>query len=253
MDIACMTENGYLSSQVEQQLAALSQRFTAYRSVAALARSLDQQQHDVVLLAGEDDLVDTFLSCRLQAGDGHGPLVILLSETDHGINLDRALDAGVDDYVCIGSGLAQLEPRIRACARRRSSKVQHDVVTLQDVSLDRRDGSARARGSSVDLTQREFLLAWVLFCNVGRVVSPNTLAEAVWGTSADVAKRTIEQHVYRLRCKLGLGGRDGLHLSTVYGRGYRLDEGSATDPGPLALLGQPPASARLASASGIEC
>ncbi len=250
MDIACMTENSYLSGQVERSLAPLSQRFTAYRSVAALARNLDQQRHDVVLLAGDNDLVEMFLSCRLRAGEGHGPLVILLSDTDHGVSLERALDAGVDDYVCISSGLAQLEPRIRACARRRSSRVQQDVLNVRGLSLDRRDGSAQVQGLPVDLTQREFLLAWVLFSNVGRVVSPHALAEAVWSTSAEVAKRTIEQHVYRLRCKLGLGGRDGLHLSTVYGRGYRLDEGRSPSLEPLTLLSPSPLQFRQACAAG---
>jgi DNA-binding winged helix-turn-helix (wHTH) protein len=50
------------------------------------------------------------------------------------------------------------------------------------------------------------------------------IAEAVWGTSADIAKRTIEQHVYRLRVKLRLRSADGWRLTTVYGKGYRLDE-----------------------------
>jgi DNA-binding response OmpR family regulator len=224
MNIACMTDNAYLSTQVERALAPLSKRFAVYRSIAALARGLDQESHDVILLAGENDLIEQFLSCRLPATDSERPMIVLLSDQDCGAEVDRALASGIDDYVSIASGLSQLETRIRAWARRRAKVVAGDVITAGDIALDRRDGSARLHGLSVDLTQREFLLAWFLFRSLGRVVTVQRLAEAVWGSSSEVAKRTIEQHVYRLRCKLSLAETGSLILTTVYGRGYRLDE-----------------------------
>jgi DNA-binding winged helix-turn-helix (wHTH) protein len=101
------------------------------------------------------------------------------------------------------------------------------VVCAGGVELDRRDGSARVRGLTVDLTQREFLLGWALFENLGRVVTVRQLAEAVWCSPVEVAKRSIEQHIYRLRGKLLITKTGALHLTTVYGRGYRLDETAA--------------------------
>jgi DNA-binding response OmpR family regulator len=229
MDIACITVNPHLSGQIEHALGALGNQFTTYRSSTSLARCLDQQRHDVILLACENDVIDTLLSCRLGVSDAGGPAVILLSGHDCGIGVDRALAAGVDDYISLSGGLGQLATRIRACVSRRQRKTDRNTLTVQDVQLDRRDGSARLRGVTVDLTRREFMLAWVLFSNAGTVVTVRTLAEVVWGASAEVAKRTIEQHVYRLRCKLQLKNAGALNLSAVYGRGYRLDENRSSD------------------------
>jgi DNA-binding response OmpR family regulator len=227
MDIACMTDNDYLRNQVELALAPQRGRFTGYRSIASLARGLDQCAHDVILLAGDNDLIEKFVSCRLPAGNGARALVILLSDHDCGAAVDRALAAGIDDFVSISSGLSQLETRIRACARRRTRTAPRDVVSAGGVELDRRDGSARVRGVPVDLTQREFLLGWALFDSLSRVVTAQRLAETVWGTPVEVAKRSIEQHVYRLRGKLRINRGSALSLTTVYGRGYRLDETGA--------------------------
>jgi DNA-binding response OmpR family regulator len=65
-----------------------------------------------------------------------------------------------------------------------------------------------------------------LFENLGRVVSMRTLSTEIWGRPSDIGKRTIEQHVYKLRRKLGQTtgpGRDNVpKIQTVYGVGYRL-------------------------------
>jgi DNA-binding response OmpR family regulator len=237
MNIACLTDSLYLGEQVERAVAPLCQRFTLYHSVAALTRGLDRQDHEVILLSGDDDLIEKFLTCRADMERRHRPSIILLTERDCGSIVERALDAGVDDYLSIASGLAQLLPRIRACTgRRRHDGEERCTLALHDVALDRRDCSARLRGVPVDLTGREFQLAWVLFSNARSVVSVRALAEAVWGTSAEVAKRTIEQHVYRLRAKLQLRNPGAWHLTTVYGRGYRLDTVRPLDatPDPIA-------------------
>lgn len=224
MNIACLTDSLYLGQQVELAVEPLSQRFTLYHSVASLTRGLDRQDHDVILLSGDDELIDAFLTSCAGVGSGHGPAMILLSERDCGRIVERALDAGIDDYLSIASGMAQLLPRIRACAgRRKVDPDERSTLTTHDLVLDRRDCSARLRGAQVDLTGREFQLAWVLFSNAGNVVSVRAMAEAVWGTTAEVAKRTIEQHVYRLRAKLHLRSPGTWNLTTVYGRGYRLD------------------------------
>jgi DNA-binding response OmpR family regulator len=228
MNIACLTDSRQLSDRIERAVAELCHHFAAYQSVTALAQGLAGQRHEVLLLSGSDDLIDTFLACPMSTDSARQPMTLLLSERDCGGIVERALAAGVDDYVSIASGFAQLAPRIRACAgRRQCSDSDRNTLRLHDIELDRRDGSARLRGMPIDLTGREFLLAWILFSNARRLVTVRAIAEAVWGTSADIAKRTIEQHVYRLRVKLRLRSADGWCLTTVYGKGYRLDESAA--------------------------
>jgi DNA-binding response OmpR family regulator len=255
MDIACMTEDPELCSRVAAALASMSSRFTAYRSMASLARGLDQQSHDVVLLATESDHLESFVSCCLRPHAGTGPLVILLSPQDCGVGLEQALLAGADDYVCTSSGLSQLGTRIRAGASRRPERKAAETLVVGPLRLERRDCGAYIDGQPVHLTQREFLLAWLLCSNQGHVVTVRAIAEAVWRSSAEISKRTIEQHVYRLRAKLKLGRDGALNLSMVYGRGYRLDAVRATEQGPAAsqrrlLDNTDPGAPRAAAARG---
>jgi DNA-binding winged helix-turn-helix (wHTH) protein len=73
------------------------------------------------------------------------------------------------------------------------------------------------------LTPREFALAKILFAGVGRVVPLSSLSARVWGVSVELSKRTLEQHVYKLRRKLKECFREDVRIQAAYGIGYRLD------------------------------
>ncbi len=62
-----------------------------------------------------------------------------------------------------------------------------------------------------------------LFRRRGRVVSRETLLENIWNIRGDVATRTVDTHVSRLRKKLRLSGEHGWRLNAVYQHGYRLE------------------------------
>ncbi len=76
---------------------------------------------------------------------------------------------------------------------------------------------------TIDLTPREFAVAWILFSRCGEYVSRRQMAGAVWSSSDDIVGRTLEQHIYKLRKKLELNGTRGVQLRAVYARGYQLD------------------------------
>jgi DNA-binding winged helix-turn-helix (wHTH) protein len=112
-----------------------------------------------------------------------------------------------------------------------------------------------ADGNRVDLTAREFLIAWVFFSSPGVLLARETLGMSVWGAHSDVASRTIEQHIYTLRKKLAMGVARGVWIRTAYARGYRLE----IDPHRLARAESAiacdfddPYSPRRAPSAGIE-
>ena len=71
------------------------------------------------------------------------------------------------------------------------------------------------------LTALEFKLLVTLFERKNRVQSRSSLLSDVWGIEADVATRTVDTHVKRLREKLGTAGD---YVETVRGVGYRFAE-----------------------------
>ena len=76
------------------------------------------------------------------------------------------------------------------------------------------------RGEEVRLTSREFQILEVLLRNAGRVVTRSMLLEAVWDYRFDPQTNIVDQHVSRLRQKLGDDGAAAV-IETVRGVGYR--------------------------------
>nr|WP_281397617.1 helix-turn-helix domain-containing protein [endosymbiont of Lamellibrachia barhami] len=77
---------------------------------------------------------------------------------------------------------------------------------------------------SIELTEKEFQLAWILFSNVGRLLSRDHLLETVWGFGPGLVTRTVDTHMSRLRRKLSLVPENGWRLKAVYHQGYRLEQ-----------------------------
>jgi two-component system phosphate regulon response regulator PhoB len=84
--------------------------------------------------------------------------------------------------------------------------------------LDRKNMKLYLDEVLVDLTTTEFKLLAMLMENRSSAYSRSELLREVWGYSGEVATRTLDTHVKRLREKLGASGR---HVVTVRGTGYQ--------------------------------
>lgn len=186
---------------------------------------------DAVLLEDNDQQVQAWLSgLRLHAGRTLPVVVLGLGDS---IGISRALQRGADDYAVLADGPGPLVHRLRARVQSRSDGPRASSLRAGAYSLHAATQSLSTGAREVSLTAREFALAWTLFENLGRVVSTQTLSTEIWGRSGDVGKRTLEQHVYKLRLKLNPDGRrvrpyrqdvpPAPRIQTVYGVGYRLE------------------------------
>jgi DNA-binding response OmpR family regulator len=156
---------------------------------------------------------------------GSHPAVLFLTSKVLESDVVRALEAGADEYVIKPFRPAELLARVNALFRwskpRDSSAL---IFRVADYVLNLGDRSVLLRGEYIGLTSKEFELATVLFNHLGRVVSRDFLARFAWGGEHEVASRTIDTHIYRVRRKLVLNPENGLRLTSVYKHGYRLDE-----------------------------
>jgi DNA-binding winged helix-turn-helix (wHTH) protein len=127
--------------------------------------------------------------------------------------------------IVIGEGGDSLAHRVRGRIASRRARPNPTSLRAGPCVLHAPTQSISLHDCEVSLTSREFALAWTLFENLGRVVSMRTLSNEIWGRPSDIGKRTIEQHVYKLRRKLGQGRPDSKvvpKIQTVYGVGYRM-------------------------------
>jgi len=81
--------------------------------------------------------------------------------------------------------------------------------------------SVRRDGQEIDLTPKEYELLVLLASQPGWVFKREVLLQQVWGESYEGFDRTIDNHVTRLRKKLGALGEK---IDTVWGVGYRFVE-----------------------------
>ena len=136
-----------------------------------------------------------------------------------------AFDAGIDDIISGRFTAEELCARVRRILRGvgRSAQVACQTqVVVGPYRLCRLTRTVTLHDAPIRLTAREFATAWLLFSSSGAFLSRQQIASAVWGMEACIAERSIEQHVYKLRKKLGFGPGTGVELKTVYSRGYQL-------------------------------
>lgn len=137
-------------------------------------------------------------------------------------NVSDILRAGADEFIAkpirYMEFTARIEALLRHChatttPRLRVGRIEVDFNT-QAILLD---------GTDAGLTLREFELATLFLTNIGRIFSRDELLKSLWPGEIAIDTRTVDTHSSRVRRKLGLDGASGLVLSSVYGKGYRLD------------------------------
>ncbi len=148
--------------------------------------------------------------------------VILVTARDAEQDVVEALRHGADDFLVKPPRTAELLARLDALHRRSGNLTGTRLLSLAPYEFDQTSHVARLRGEVVELTQRQFQLALVLFRNAGRLLSRQYLLEAVWGLNAQVQTRTLDIHVSQLRNALRLPD-NGWRITSVYAHGYRLE------------------------------
>lgn len=149
------------------------------------------------------------------------PILILSVLADAWRKVDL-LNAGADDYMIKPFSFEELLARIRALLRRPPA-LEGEIITIDTLSLDTKQQTAKRDGESIYLTRKEYMLLEYLMRNRGSVLSRAMIMEHVWEMTTDPFSNTIESHILSLRKKVEGPNRKKL-IHTVPGRGYRIDQ-----------------------------
>jgi two-component system response regulator RegX3 len=154
--------------------------------------------------------------------------VIMVTARDSEIDKVVGLELGADDYVTKPYSARELIARIRAVLRRRGeddSEVVEGVLECGPVRMDVERHLVTVNGESITLPLKEFDLLEYLMRNSGRVVTRVQLIDRVWGSDYVGDTKTLDVHVKRLRSKIEADPANPVHLLTVRGLGYKLNDG----------------------------
>lgn len=147
--------------------------------------------------------------------------VILLSGKGGEIDRILGLKLGADDYVVKPFSMDELLARIAARLRPPGASAGGKPATVGALHVDFARHEVKVKGRLVRLATKEFKLLALLLEADGKVLSRERLLELIWGhdASLELDTRTVDQHIARLRGKLGAAGA---LISTVPNFGYKL-------------------------------
>ncbi|MEU0738672.1 response regulator transcription factor [Streptomyces sp. NPDC006134] len=193
---------------------------------AALERARSSKP-DLLVLDVMLPLVDGLDVCRILRTESDIPILLLTARTTEEDML-LGLDLGADDYLTKPYSPRELTARVRALLRRSrkaAGAAEPAVLRVGAVELDTARFEVRVAGQPVVLTAKEFAILETLAREPGRVFTRAQIIERVFDFDHHVQERTVDAHVMNLRRKLETDPGRPRHLETVYGRGYRLNDG----------------------------
>ena len=96
------------------------------------------------------------------------------------------------------------------------------ILEVADISVDLATRRTRRGPAIVHLRRKEFDVLVKLMERPGEVITKRELMHSVWGYKEDVVSRTLDQHVFELRRKLGHASGDAGYIQTALRVGYRV-------------------------------
>jgi two-component system, OmpR family, alkaline phosphatase synthesis response regulator PhoP len=150
------------------------------------------------------------------------PVILLTakgSETDEIVGLE----VGADDYIVKPVKIGKIVARVHAALRRKEQSAkegipQTDLIKIKELEINVSSYMAHLGKQKLILPRKEFETLVYLIRNKGRVLSRESILNAVWGENIHVVDRTIDVHVRKIREKLGVYAD---YIETVSGVGYR--------------------------------
>ena len=151
--------------------------------------------------------------------------IIMVTAKDGEVDKVVGLELGADDYVTKPFSSRELLARVRAVLRRHGDfeEILPLVVEAGPVRLDIDRHIVSVRGEVVAMPLKEFDLLEVLVRNSGRVITRSQLIDRVWGHDYVGDTKTLDVRVKRLRAKIEEDPANPVHLLTVRGLGYKMD------------------------------
>lgn len=175
------------------------------------------------------------LDINLPDGDGRDFLknilsgqrvpVLFLTAKDSEEDMLKGFRMGCDDYITKPFSMAVLVMKIGAVLKR-SGESSRRLYTDGGLVYDFEDKTLKNHGRKIELTALEVKLLEIFLDHKGIVLTRESLLDRIWDAQEKyVEDRTLSVNIHRLREKIGDDPEKPKHIRTVFGIGYKWEEG----------------------------
>lgn len=181
------------------------------------------QNYDLIILDIMLPIRDGFEVCKALRQDGIATPILMLTAKSQEVDKVLGLELGADDYVTKPFSPRELLARVKALLRRAKQPPQEiSQVTFGDVEVNFTEYEAAKKGKPLYLTALEFDLLQFLIKHKGKVMSRDSILDAVWGKDVFVQPRTVDKHISDLRKKIEDDPSSPKHIIGMRGVGYKI-------------------------------
>lgn len=218
-EILLVEDDLALCEVIKDYLCAKGMEVTEVHSGEEAEQKLWEKGFDLVLLDIMLPGMDGFSFCRELRKKSDVPVIFL---TARGMEEDklRGYALGGDDYLVKPFSLAVLYAKSTVLIRRSKGLVASENLTVGELTLDPTAQMVTLSGQWLPLTKKEYCLLKVLLERKNQTVSRDTLLYLVWGGDFEGSDRVVDNHIRKLRKKLG---KQAGVIRTMVGMGYRLE------------------------------
>lgn len=186
----------------------------------------EQGHYDLLIVGLATKTLDGFAVIRRIRRHSSLPIVVLSGGVEKTDRL-KSFDLGADDYVVKPFDPDELLARTRALLRRSQPAIPaSEPLVVGDLRLLPGEQDASLKGRPLGLTAMECDILKQLMRSCGRVVSRDCLSLHLYDRLPTPFDRSLDQHVSRLRKKLGSGCN---MILSIRGVGYQLRRPEQTE------------------------
>ena len=193
------------------------------------------------ILIGESECIREQIIALRQEGCENP--VLVMRDFRNARDTAALLDLGADDVLVSPIKGNEVASRINSVIRRLHGHAAENVVVGEVTAyFDGRDPTVSGR--IIRLSKREHAIFKHLALNANRVISKNSIYDAVYGMSADQPfDKVIDVYICKIRKKIAEASESGCaYIETIRGRGYKFSAPEGPSFVSLSVLGSSPES-----------
>jgi phosphate regulon transcriptional regulator PhoB len=203
----------------------------AYNGESAL-KKIKSNKYDLIILDLMLPGIQGLELCRIvrNSPDTSNLPIIMLTAKGEEVDKVLGLEIGADDYITKPFSIRELIARTKAIFRRTEKAavqelpITENLLKIKDLIIDKEKYTVAIDNRQIKLSATEFKLLLYLAERPNKIYSRDHLLDAVWGDDVYVEPRTVDVHIRRLRTKIEKDPDNPVHIKTMRGIGYFIEQ-----------------------------